>query len=317
MKAALRIAGGCIAVLLMLYFIWFCIEHLDLQLLADTLSQPHIAFATVLASLCYMAIYPLTGWAWKHLLLGQQEKRTTLELTVWLGITQLAKYIPGNVAQHAGRAYIAISNGMPARTFLITTSQEILLSLSASTLVGATALAFSGAQLPDPTLRWALGVLVAGSVLGTVLFCLPAPDSSRLPAAIRRVLQLIGGLPGWRLTLRCLATYSLNYLLVGLGIWLIALALGIGNHINYGLAVAAFALSWALGFLAPGAPAGLGAREGIMLLLLHNQAHASTIVILTLLARVVSMSGDFTAFAASQFLKRRCLGQGPTAEQRF
>ena len=84
--------------------------------------------------------------------------------------------------------------------------------------------------------------------------------------------------------------------MVGVGIWLLAVALGLGGQINFPLATAAFALSWALGFLAPGAPAGLGAREGIMLLILQGHGDTDKILLLVLLSRTVSMAGDFLTF---------------------
>src|SRR3546814_11891689 len=80
----------------------------------------------------------------------------------------------------------------------------------------------------------------------------------------------MGGLPGPGATLIAVTIYAGNYLLIGLGIWLLAIALGMAHEIDYAMATSAFALSWILGFLAPGAPAGLGAREGLMVLILQR-----------------------------------------------
>src|SRR3546814_10111891 len=83
----------------------------------------------------------------------------------------------------------------------------------------------------------------------------------------------MGGLPGPGATLIAVTIYAGNYLLIGLGIWLLAIALGMAHEIDYAMATSAFALSWILGFLAPGAPAGLGAREGLMEI---GRAHVCT-----------------------------------------
>lgn len=298
MKWLWRIAGGLLAVGLAGYFLWFCQQNLDLSLLVDVLSQPRMALALTGATVCYMSIYPLAGWAWHHLLRRQGENHRTGKLILWLGITQLAKYIPGNIAQHAGRTFMALRNGMKPRTLLTTCLQEMLLALAASIVIGALALTLSTAHVQEPSLRLALQLMIVGSIAVCVLFCIELPEKAinGLPAVVQHGLRLIGGLPGYRTTLRCLSAYACNYLLVGLGIWLIALALGLGQQINYPLATAAFALSWALGFLAPGAPAGLGAREGIMLLVLQGHADAESILLLTLLSRAVSMAGDFLTF---------------------
>jgi uncharacterized membrane protein YbhN (UPF0104 family) len=111
-----------------------------------------------------------------------------------------------------------------------------------------------------------------------------------------RFLSHVGGLPGPRATFGALAAYVFNYLIIGLGLWLLASAMGLPDAFDYGLVTAVFALSWVLGFLAPGAPAGLGAREGIMLLLLNGSASGQSVVIFVLMARVVTMLGDALCF---------------------
>ena len=63
-----------------------------------------------------------------------------------------------------------------------------------------------------------------------------------------------------------------------------------------GLVTAAFALSWLVGFLAPGAPAGLGVREGIMVVLLSGAADNAQLLVFVLLARLVTMLGDACNF---------------------
>ncbi len=301
MKHAWRIAGGVAGLLLAAYFLWYCQRNLDLDQLAAALGEPRMAAALACATLCYISMYPLTGWAWHHLLAKQSEDRPPLQLALWIGITQLAKYIPGNIAQHASRAYIALRNGVPARALVVTSIQEMLLALICSILLGAGALALGTAHLNDIRLEWALRMLLLGSIAGSAVFCLDlkAHNASTLPGWMQAGLRLIGGLPGWKVTLRCMAAFAANYLLIGLGIWLLANALGMGDSITYPEAVAVFSLSWALGFLAPGAPAGLGAREGIMLLILQGHGPAEKLVLLTLLARLMSMAGDFLMFLVS------------------
>lgn len=298
MKWLWRIAGGILAIGLAGYFLWFCWQNLNLVELVAAIAEPRTALAMVVASVCYMSIYPLAGWAWHHLLNRQGEHHRIGKLTLWLGITQLAKYIPGNIAQHAGRALVALRNGMGARALLTTCLQEMLLALAASIVIGVVALNLSTAQLEEPSLHLALQLMVGGSLAVCLAFFLSPSEkiTNSLPPLVQRGLYWIGGLPGYQTTLRCLLAYAGNYLMVGLGIWLLALSLGLGEQISFSLATAAFALSWALGFLAPGAPAGLGAREGIMLLILQGHGDADKILLLVLLSRAVSMAGDFLTF---------------------
>ena len=313
MKRLWRVAGTVIAIGLMAYFLWFAWRNLDPRILVTTLKQPGTLLALFLATLGYMTIYPVTGLAWRQLLLRQGQNRSATELTQLIGIAQLAKYIPGNIAQHASRATLALKRGIPLQPYVASVIQETLLASAASVIVGTLLLASTA---PAPSLaeyRWVLLLLLAGSIGGTLLFCinLPPSESQRLPA---RLIRMIGGLPGPAATLKALAAYSCNYLMIGLGVWLLALSLGLADDIDYPLATAAFALSWILGFLAPGTPAGLGAREGIMTLVLQGHGSSHQIVQLVLLSRVASMSGDLLSFAIA-FLRASLTTPEPSTPQ--
>src|SRR3546814_5812657 len=107
----------------------------------------------------------------------------------------------------------------------------------------------------------------------------------------------MGGLPGPGATLIAVTIYAGNDLLFGFGILLLAIALGMAHEIDYAMATSAFALSWILGFLAPGAPAGLGAREGLMVLILQGQGNNDHVAQIVLLARAASMGADLLAFS--------------------
>jgi hypothetical protein len=137
----------------------------------------------------------------------------------------------------------------------------------------------------------AIGVLAIGSVK------LTASELLLRKARWARALGGAGGLPGPATTFSALAAYSLNYLIIGAGLWWVARAAELPLAIDLSLTTAAFALAWILGFLAPGAPAGLGVRESIMLLLLAGAAPEADLLLFVLLARVVTMLGDAICFA--------------------
>src|SRR3546814_20503050 len=122
----------------------------------------------------------------------------------------------------------------------------------------------------------------------------------------------MGGLPVPGATRIAVTNYAGNYLLIGLGIWLLAIALGMAHEIDYAMATSAFALSWILGFLAPGAPAGLGAREGLMVLILQGQGNNDHVAQIVLLDRAANKRADLLAlrFAAlySKYPKQEPFG---------
>jgi uncharacterized membrane protein YbhN (UPF0104 family) len=58
----------------------------------------------------------------------------------------------------------------------------------------------------------------------------------------------------------------------------------------------AFASSWILGFIAPGAPAGLGIREAILSAWLSTAMPAADVVLLVVALRIATTVGDLLNF---------------------
>ena len=67
--------------------------------------------------------------------------------------------------------------------------------------------------------------------------------------------------------------------------------------------VGVYALSWIVGFIIPGAPAGIGVREALMVTLLEPIYGSGVAAGLSLIFRFVSSLGDLLAFLLSFLLK--------------
>jgi Predicted integral membrane protein len=283
------------------YFFWFAVHALDLSALRLALSSPRQLLGVLVAASLYTLIVPVTGWAWKQLLAKQGEQWPMRRLARVLGVAQIAKYIPGNIAQHASRAVLSVRSGMSVRALVATVAQETILTVAASVLVGVMALAMSAQGLQHVSDEYRVWLFVLGAGLGIAVLVLSSielnPEHLRdHPKWWLRLVARLGGLPGPRVALVVLAAYAINYLVIGVGLWVLARAMGLPDTVDYSLVTAVFALSWVLGYLAPGAPAGLGAREGIMLLLLNGSAPGQAVVLFVLMARVVTMLGDALCF---------------------
>ena len=68
--------------------------------------------------------------------------------------------------------------------------------------------------------------------------------------------------------------------------------------------VAGFALAGIVGFVTPGAPAGLGVREGVMLLLLGTQYPAAEAGAIVVGLRLATTLGDILLFPIGLLLAR-------------
>lgn len=166
---------------------------------------------------------------------------------------QIGKYVPGNVAHHVGRAALGADRGLPLRVTAQSSVMEIGAAVLASGLIAAAALP-SVPAFALPHGRTVIGaialVLLAGAGGAVFLFWRSAASGARF---------LTGGA-------KMLGCYGLSFLFAGASYY--AVARGLGQTPAPGLCVAAYAIAWVVGFVTPGAPAGLGVRETILVVAL-------------------------------------------------
>jgi len=296
MKLIFRFISWLVVIGVVAYFFWFTVntfQHQDFSGLSSFSS----VLAIVVAACLYVFIIPVSAWAWTMLLKRQGEVWRTQLLASVMGVTQVAKYIPGNVAQHFGRAALAMKYGMKLKTFTISVVQESLLVLGASAFVGVSLLQFSPDgfnRLPEAYQT----LLLIACMMFAVVLIVCSMGLPKLPALLSNYGKLIRLFEFWgepigpRTTLLVFSAYCANYFLIGLGMWCVAWSLGIRIEGGYVLFTSSFALAWVLGFLAPGAPAGLGVREGALAFLLAGSVDDQRVLTLILAMRIVTVMGD-------------------------
>ena len=275
----------------------------------------------VVAAVCYSLVIPISALAWRLLLKDMRVCRRWSELGTIMGITQLAKYIPGNVGQHIGRAAMSLGRGIPLRPYGISVVSEAILAVIAATLVGVVGCGMSG-----PGLRLLLGhhgtltlpvLLVAACALalGIMLARRTLPSLLHRFASKQHGGDAHGTLPGNRALASALLIYVMNYLVFGAGITVMTLLLLPGQPSQWLLLTGGFALAWVIGFFAPGAPAGLGVREGLMLALLQFSYSPPDALLIVIAMRLATTAGDILCFLAGSvalFLSGRTIGVAAT-----
>jgi hypothetical protein len=307
-KRLLVVAGTLASVVLLAYFAVFAYRTFSAQNVREIL-RPATVGAIAAAAAVYALVTPLWARAWSRLLTAMGEHWPTRTTTAIMSVTQLAKYVPGNVALHAGRAAFALAKGMNPGVFGLSIIVETLLATTVSVLVGVACWLLAGAR--HATIDGAFWQTLLMIGLGTA-------------AAAAVVLAFLKGLPWLRARYAWLARwvaadmcppnrvalaraaldYGIGYLVIGLALWVVAHGLGVAAP-GYLTLTAAFTLAWLVGFVAPGLPAGLGAREGVMTLLLASEMAAPDILNLAVAMRVATVGGDALNFALGAALMRK------------
>jgi len=274
------------------------LQDQDLSRYASTQSL----VAIVAAAMCYSTIIPISAWAWRLLLKDLGIHRPWRELSEIMAITQLAKYVPGNFGVHLGRAGMAMARGIAGGALVSTMLAEVVLAIAAALAIGLAGISLSaaGTGAVQGDLRGALAIAAALAGIAFLLYLLLRHRVELLTRriAVRRGWTLDRLLPRAPTMLRAFGAYSVNYLLIGAGVWAMARLLLPDVEHDVGLLCASFALAWVAGFFTPGAPAGLGVREALMIGILGFAYGQADALILVVALRLATMLGDTLCFVA-------------------
>lgn len=315
MKKALRLLGVAVAIAAGIYFLRHAVTAFGS--VRDTeLSAGRIAGAIAVMLPAYLAAVPFAAMIWRRLLRSMDVGLTGPWAYAIVAFTQFAKYLPGNVAHHVGRVVVARPLGGDIARLSLSLVYENLLTVLAAAHLTAVLLVLRPVPalepyLPTPWRPWLLLAATAGACVGFLLlrYLVARVQQSRgTPAqADERIAT-----PPPATLLACYAIAMTSFLVVGLGFAAAAPVIAPGGGFPYIALCGAFAAAWVIGLLVPGAPAGLGIREAILLVLVGDAMSAGDAVVMIALLRVATTAGDLVHFISGGALLRRLRARSAT-----
>ena len=262
------------------------------------------AVAVLTAAVVYCAATVVTSaFAWSLALRGAGTRISLRAAGIIVGKSQIAKYLPGNVFQYAGRATLAYQRGIPVGVTLIAAGAESLLTVLAAGVIGVVGLCWEG---PD---TWRLlglaGAHLDGNRAALAVALLAGGGAALvLPAARAYARRTLASLPV-RSVAALVAVLVAEFALFGVLISLVlGTVCGVRSEVAWYRFAWGFALAWIGGFVVPGAPAGLGVREAILVWLYGGRIGQGAVLVLALVLRVVTSLGDLLAFLVACRLDR-------------
>ncbi|MCZ6605274.1 MAG: hypothetical protein O7A03_09050 [Alphaproteobacteria bacterium] len=316
LKSILRVGSVLVVAVSLVYVIWQ-LASADLWRHVAELGWP-LAAAVAGSAVIYGAAGLLLTAAWTRILKAKVEVRFAEQLVVY-GTSQIAKYAPGNVFFYLGRHVAGRQLGLSHASLAWAGLVEALGLLLAA---GALALAGWGAG-------WMAGSIGNGSgggiahvlTLSAAIFLMICAGAAvwvglgpLLTAVVR--LPLVRQLPGETLEAVAAAgpgpalvpaylTHVAFFAVSGTLIWLIA---GFVSSLSVGAVfsvISVGAAAWILGFLVPGASAGIGVREAVLILGLTGLVGAEAAAIVAVAYRAATVGGDLLFFLLAVALRRR------------
>lgn len=279
-KRLLNWAGSGLALLGIGFVVFKLAQYRDQVDLARLASQDWLAL--LLLAMAGGASGVLLGYAWRALLHHHGVALAAASAVRIYGISQIAKYVPSNVAHLLGRQALATAAGLPNWPVAKSTLWELGCLPVAAALCAPLALPLLGRGIGPvaSTMAFALVALIG---IGMVRKFAGA-DVSRAIAG-QLVYLLIAG-----------AQFVVVLMLLAPDARLAPVATAVCG---------AYVLAWVAGFLTPGAPAGVGVREFVLYLLLAHLVSQPDLLAAVVLARMVSVCGDILFYLGAVGIRPR------------
>lgn len=271
-RQLLNFAGSCLALAGIIYVgirihdYWSGLSYLSLPISRW--------FGVAGLAMLYGAANAFLAIAWWNLL-GHHGAHCRPSLTIKVfGLSQLAKYVPGNVAHFAGRQALGMSHNIPGGPLAKSLIWELALLTLAAAQFGWIAVATLTPHISHYT-----GIsFFCASVVITSYACWRMFGRHVTRSFVCEVLFF---------TASAFVFASLAFVMLETKDLPLPQFTSIGG---------AFIVAWLAGFITPGAPAGIGVREGVLLYLLAGLAPETELLLLVLLSRLVSVLGDLLFF---------------------
>lgn len=277
-KKYLHFLGGAIGIAGVIFVVGRLYKYAD-QINFNSFSSIE-GLIFVLLGCLYGAANLLLAVAWQRVLAFLDIPVKTLWAIRVYGVSQLAKYVPGNIFQFAGRQAIGMAAGISGARLLKSTAYEVVVLILAGAFFGILAipLLWGAASELAVQLFFLTMIIAVGWALGRYF-------SHHLAAAwwLHSSFLAISGMVFWA------------------ALWIVSPQ----HHISASGATigGAYILAWLVGLVTPGAPAGVGVREAVLLFLLEKLILPGDLLLAITAGRIVTVLGDFIFFAISSFVK--------------
>lgn len=299
-----RVFSAVFTVLASGFFISYAIDHFkDIP----SVQWGHEAIGVLAFSVALIVLsIGIGGLIWQFLLRDHDITVSNSKIQEIFLVAQFGKYLPGNVGQHVGRVYMAREAGVPLAVTINTMLMEVFWGAGVGAGLGLLSLLF----FVDPaSLTGFVGISpMALALLLPVALLLPwlgirfinffLPWLARKLSGGGRIVE-----PRLQTAVVVAGLFALSFLIMGIILhfqaqWLFRHAGGSIIELT-----CLFAIAWIAGYLMPGAPAGLGIREAMMIVLLTPIFGSGVAVGLSITLRMTTTLGDVLAFLIGIFAR--------------
>jgi hypothetical protein len=293
-RSAVRVGGIVVALVAIAYVGRAIVQNEIWASGSATLSQ--ILAIAVVGGGSYAAINMLLSAGWWQNLIQQKVATSFRDSHRIYSRSQIAKYIPGNVFHYGSRHVLGKMAGIGQGNLIAGAALEANRMITAAVLLSALGLGnwAAAAGFPAGFLMAVGAIAVAAGVLidGFVIRRFQKTTVQDWLATVRGMAAVVG-------------LYLAFFAICGVILWAITwVVLGHPDDLTIAAAMGAYAAAWVVGFVVPGASAGIGVREAVMIFGLAGLVGTPESIVIALLMRVATVVGDVLFFASAQLARK-------------
>ena len=306
LKKLLKLAGHLVVILALAFVVK---KIIDMDIKLRDLSSPRVIGAFALSFVIQTAQIIIACFPWLMFTRSLSGRKIPYSSAMPVYTqSNIYKYLPGNVFQYVGRNKLAADMEISHVDVACATILDVFFCVFWTGVVSVILLGGRIAELLEKYGRNLLIVGAAGVLLLIVVYVvvrLKFRDKvrsylSRYSKAFEKSNrpQLLSGI-----------FYYFAHNCVSAAMYMGCLALIVpqaGTRELFAL-TGAFLFAWIIGFVTPGAPGGIGIREGVMLFVCGDR-FADRIVLFVLVMRIASVFADVTAFLIGKLYGAKAMG---------
>lgn len=252
-------------------------SEINIGLLA-TVALPLFGLALV-----YGAANVLLALAWKDLLQHFDLSVSSRSVIRIFGVSQLAKYVPGNIFHFVGRQALGLEAGLPAWPLAKSAIWEMgVLSISGSMFV-----------------LWILPYHYPALVFTSALPIFGVTVLTSVWISNRWFSRWIAQVVVWDVVFLTLSGW------VFLAVLLLVVPAESIHGSSFVFVCGAYVVAWLAGIVTPGAPAGIGIREVVLYALLISVANEADLLTAIVVGRIVTVAGDTLFYLSALAMNTR------------
>ena len=302
LKKLMKLAGHAVVILALAFVVK---KMIDMDIKLSDLSSPRVIAAFAVSFVIQTAQIIIGCWSW--LLFTRSLSGQKIPYSAAMPVftrSNIYKYLPGNVFQYVGRNQLAADMKISHVDVACATVLDVLFCVF---WTGVVSVLLLGGRIAALFEKYGKNLLIVGAVgvlfLIAVFIVLRLKFRDKVKEYLSRYSKAFE--KGSRKQLLCGIFYYFAHNIVSAAMYFTCMALIVPQAgVREQLALTgAFLFAWIIGFVTPGAPGGIGIREGVMLFVCGDK-FADRIVLFVLVMRIASVFADVAAFLIGRLYAR-------------